>query len=273
MRFISRFGVIKAATFLLLGLSAGRAGHAQIVNGSFETGNLSGWTRAGFLDAAGGPTTGAPNFATFMAARAAGASKADTNAAVNSQTTSFDGLGTAGPAVNPTNSAFLAFVSNQTSAGDSTLTGSSLTQTFVIPADAGLLRFDVAFLTNEVVNLNTINDFGGVALSQGATTLQQFNIDVLGTADAGVDAGVPRGGFDSSTVFMSQSFDVSGLRGQTVTLTAYALNYGGDNFTESRLLLDNVNIAVVPEPGAFPLLATPLAALAGRTVLRRRRNP
>jgi hypothetical protein len=42
-----------------------------------------------------------------------------------------------------------------------------------------------------------------------------------------------------------------------VTLTAYSVNFGGDNSIETRLLLDNVRVnavSVVAEPSALVLL-------------------
>jgi hypothetical protein len=192
-----------------------------------------------------------------------------------SQTTAFDGNGPfSSPPVGPTNGRFLAFISNQTNARDGSLTGSSTTQTFSLPANARAVTFDVRLLSNEDPTFfASADDFGGLALTQGSIVLKQFNIDLdpAGSADAHVTANALAGGFFDSTPWLSESFDVSGLGGQTVTLTAYAMNYGGDNFVESRLLLDNIQVQLgpqlpppavsVPEPGAFALLACGLLGL------------
>jgi hypothetical protein len=260
-----------AAALVLLG--AERAG-AQIVNGGFETGDFTGWTGAAFVNPNGSPTTGGPNFATFQGALAdPNASPAlNSNAVVSSQTTAFDGNGTAGPAVHPTQGNYLAFISNENVNGDGSLTGSYITQTFLVPAGAHYLSFDVRLLNNDdPLVFSAANDFGGVALSKGGTTLAQYNIDLdrTSTADAHVTPFAAVGGFQNSTPWLAHAFDVSGLGGQSVTLTAYALNYGGDNYVESRLLLDNV--AIVPEPGPLALAAVGLSVALAYRAFRGRR--
>src|SRR5438270_159052 len=112
------------ASLLFLGATDA---YADIINGGFETGDFTGWTCSGFFDRTCSPSTGGPNFATFLAAQAATAPEVDTNAVVMSQTTALDGNGPfASPPIGPTEGRFLAFVSNQTDAGDASLTGSSI---------------------------------------------------------------------------------------------------------------------------------------------------
>lgn len=266
---MARFGALLHALATLLAgvLVTGTAG-AQVVNGGFETGNLSGWTVSGFLNNAGGPTTGGPQYSTFLAAQAAGSPTATSNVAEASQTSTFDGLGTAGPAVLPTSGNFLAFVSNEAAGGDDTLTGSSISQTFTVPSGATTLTMNVMLLNNDdPVDFAGFDDFGGVALTQGATVLAQYNLDLdpASTANQHVTAGSNRGGFLNSTAFVPVTFDVSGLVGQSVTLTAYSVHYGGDNSVESRLLIDGVTVnagGVVPPSSvqAIPTLSTTLLA-------------
>jgi hypothetical protein len=268
-----------ASLVILLCLGA-PAARADFMNGSFETGDFTGWTRSGFFDPNGSPDTGVPNFATFLAAQNSFPAFPDNNAVVTSQTAAFDGNGPAfSPAVFPTRGQFLAFISNQTSAGDGTLTGSSISQTFTLPSDASKLSFDVRLLNNDDPTFFAFaNDFGGIALSQGSTILRQFNLDLdpTTTADAHVTANALAGGFFNSTPWISHSFDVSALDGQTVSFTAYSLNYGGDNFVETRLLLDNVQIqgaaTAVPEPSGLVLFALGALGLAGTICPRRRQK-
>lgn len=238
---------------------------AQIINGSFESGDFTGFTRSGFIIPAGGPGTGGPNFTTFRTASAAGTPRQDSNAVTAAQSGgTFDGNGAAGPAILPTNGGFLAFVSNLTSAGNQSLTGSSLSQTFTLPVGVTSLSFDVAFLNNDdAADLSSFNDFGGVSLTQGTTILAEYNLDLDpgSGAQVHVSPGAARGGFENSTPWATGSFNVSGLSGQSVTLTAYSLQYGEDNTIESRLLVDNIRLAgsvTVPEPGSGALACVAL---------------
>lgn len=260
-----------AATLFALTSPAARA---QVVNGSFETGDFTGWARSGFFNSsAGGPTSGAPNFATFQAAQNAAPGKADTNAVVTAQTGAFDGNGNGSLPVGPTNGRYLAFLSNETSAGDSTLTGSSLTQSFTVPFGITFLSLDVRLLNNDDSgSFARFDDFGGVALLQGTSVFAQYNLDLAAgtSANAHVTAAAGAGGFVNSTPWQGVSFNVGALQGKTVTLTAYVTNYGGDNFTETRLLLDNVRTLAVPEPSATALLLAG-AGLGGAALCRRHR--
>jgi hypothetical protein len=250
--------LVSAALVWFIGLVA--PANAILINGGFDTGNFSGWTHAGFFRGSGGPTTGGPNYANFLAAQVGAAATPDSNAVVASQTSAFDGFGIAGPAVLPTSDGFLAFISNQTSIGNNTLTGSSISQTFTLPVGATSLAFDARLLNDDSpTSFVTFDDFGGLALTQGSTVLAQFNLDLnpASAANAHVTAGANVGGFRNSTIWLSSAFNVAGLGAQSVTLTAYSVNFGGDNSFETRLLLDNVRVtalSAVPEPGAFFLL-------------------
>jgi hypothetical protein len=263
--------LVSAALVWFIGLVA--PANAILINGGFDTGNFSGWTHAGFFRGSGGPTSGGPNYANFLAAQVGAAATPDSNAVVASQTSAFDGFGIAGPAVLPTSDGFLAFISNQTSIGNNTLTGSSISQTFTLPVGATSLAFDARLLNDDSpTSFVTFDDFGGLALTQGSTVLAQFNLDLnpASAANAHVTAGANVGGFRNSTIWLSSAFNVAGLGGQSVTLTAYSVNFGGDNSFETRLLLDNVRVtalSAVPEPGAFFLLILG-AFVAWRVTLR-----
>jgi hypothetical protein len=255
---IGRIGFVFPAAILFLAIAY--PANAILINGGFDTGNFSGWTHAGFLRGSGGPNSGGPNYANFLAAQVGAAATPDSNAVVASQTSTFDGFGIAGPAVLPTSDGFLAFISNQTSIGNNTLTGSSISQTFTLPIGATSLAFDARLLNDDSpTSFVAFDDFGGLALTQGATVLAQFNIDLnpASAANAHVTAGANVGGFRNSTNWLSSAFNVAGLGAQSVTLTAYSVNFGGDNSFETRLLLDNVRlnaVATTPEPSGFFLL-------------------
>lgn len=266
----TRMGAFSAAAVLFFCLV--QPANALLINGSFETGDFTGWTRAGFFKGMGGPNSGGPNYATFLSAQVGATATSDSNTVVASQTSAFDGFGTPGPAVTPTAGQFLAFVSNQTAIGNNTLTGSSISQTFALPAGAGLLAFDTRLLNDDnSSDFVQFNDFGGLALLLGSTVLAQFNLDLnpASTANGHVTAGANVGGFKNSTAWLSSQFNVSGLGGQNVTLTAYAVNFGNDNSLETRLLLDNVRVlaATVPEPNSMVLL------LIGALLIRRLITP
>jgi hypothetical protein len=243
---------------------------ALLTNGSFETGDFTGFTRDAFLDFNAAAISGIPSYENFLAAQTdpSRTTVLDSNAVVTSQVTAFDGHGTPGPPVLPTSGAFLAFLSNETNAGDNSLTGSSISQTFTIPVGTSMFSFDIALLNDDTSPSIAFDDFGGLALLVGSTVADQFNIDLAGLVTTSVQVGVARGGFLNSTLFQSVSFDVSALQGQTVTVVAYVTQVG-DNTIESRLLLDNLSlkaaIPAVPEPGSLPLLILPFLILMTRT--------
>jgi hypothetical protein len=258
-----------ALSMLLLSLAAHPSQAAILTNGSFETGDFTGFTRDAFLNF-NTPASAIPNYQTFLTAQtdSSRTTVADSNAVVMSQTATFDGTGTPGPAVLPTNGNFLAFLSNETTAGDFSLTGSSISQTFTIPAGSTTFSFDIALLNDDTMPAATFDDFGGLALLSGSTVLSQYNIDLTGLGNNSVQVGTHRGGFLNSTPFTGVNFNVSGLQGQTVTLVAYVAQVG-DNTVESRLLLDNLRLSgvtAIPEPSSLSLLVLPLLTLAKRYV-------
>jgi hypothetical protein len=271
--------IIWRLLFMVLAVAALAAGtttpvDAAFINGSFETGNFSGWTRTAYIGV-GSPDTGGPTYQTFIATQAGSLILPDTNAVVSSQTTNFDGNGpsVSTPAIGPTDGRFLAFLSNATSAGDGTLTASSISQTFSVPTGSSSLSLDLRLLNNDDAGFFADNnDFGGVALLRGGTVLKQYNLDLdqFSNSNGHVTADTLQGGFFNSTPWNHVSFDLTGLSGQNLTLAAYVMNYGGDNFGETRLLIDNVNTAgAVPEPSSVVTFGISLVMLAGYTLCRR----
>ncbi len=268
--FNSRSRLLKSQAVLSLIVAvavAGQAGAATFSNGDFETGNFSNWTRYGFTGQHLSRNDSNHTYQNYLINQTGGPSGPETNAVVTQQTTAFDGLGTVSPAVNPTQGSFLAFLSNETSAGNDTLAGSAISQTFTVPTSATSLTYNVRLLSNEV--LDSQWDFGGVALLQGTTLsspiLAQFNLDhdpTLATSAANVHAtAIAAGGFDDSTAWLSQSLNLTGLDGQNLTVVAYVTNTS-DTSAETRLLLDNMRVNAVPESPTIILLGIAMGTLA-----------
>jgi len=262
------FRASSAACFSITLFCASASG--AIINGDFENGDFTGFTRLGFINNSGGPNAGGPAFTTFLAAAQAGTRKTDSNGVISSQTAAFDSFGVPGPAIAPYSGAYLAFITNQDVDGNNTLTGSSITQTFAIPVGVTTLSFAVALLNNDdPPDVVEFNDFGGVALTQGSQILNEYNLDLnpASAANLHVTFGASQGGFVNSTPWVPASFNVAAVAGQNVTLTAYSLNYGADNSTETRLLLDSITLngpTSVPEPLTFTFTGIGLIMVAGR---------
>lgn len=257
----------------LLALAAATPVRAQIVNGGFETGTFSGFQRSGFLQRPGSGISRPPTAESYVGYAAPNQPVADSNAVVDVQAENFDGLAFEGPPITAVEGEFFAFLSNQTAAGDETLTGSLLQQVFFVPEDAVSLDLMVRVLSNEPpVLFDTFNDFAGVALRSGRSILTQFNVahDPESGADAFLTPNAEVGGFRNSTGWLPVSFALTPYRGQTLELLAYVANNGDENNSvETRLLLDDLRItaapvaAVVPEGGTAGLLA----AVAPATLL------
>ena len=253
------FGLISLA--LDLGVARG-----DIVNGGFETGDLTGWTRQAYSGGFQDLNTTPHLFQSYVSGSLAGTAAVDENAAIPSQATSFGGG--SGIPIGPTAGNYMAFISNELSLGS--ITGSSISQSFVVNPGATSISFDVLFLSDEVIDSHW--DFGGVALLQGSTILAQYNLDHDTVSDADAHAtATPMGGFADSTPWISSSFSLAGLSGQAVTFVAYVTN-NADQSVESRLLLDNVQVngGAVPEPTSFALTGIAVAMLVGYRRLSRR---
>ena len=255
----------------LLALAGFQSARAQVIlNGDFETGTLSSWTGSAFINNSGGPSTGGPTFQTYLTAASAGLATTATNGVISSQSSAFDGFDVSSSSIASPVGSFMAFVTNETSGGNRTLTGSLISQTFTIPTGATEITFQLALLNNDQPGaFVTYDDFAGAALTQGSTVFAQYNLDLnpLSSADGHVTDNANLGGFRNSAPFRNVTFNVSSLVGQTVTLNFYSINYGGDNSVETRLLADGITL--VPEPGTFALLGSGLGLL-GLAAWRRR---
>jgi hypothetical protein len=262
---------------------------AQIVNGGFETGDFTGWSRSAFIvdwSQNSSLLASEPQYSTFASAQAVGTvpDPLPTFSGVEaSQTTAFGGFGVDGPPVLPTAGGYLAFISNETSelASEALLTGSSAFQDINIPPWATTLTVDLMLLNNDSnsgSNFVQYDDFAGVALLSGNVLVAQFNADLnpASIADAHVTAGANQGGFKNSTTWKTASFNVAPYRGQPLRLISYTLNWK-DNHGESRLLLDNVQFTQPSVPalsgGALMLLGSMLAVSGGLLARRRAVRP
>lgn len=254
-------------TFLIISPMMGRA-TADFINGSFETGDFTGWTRSSFISYAGGPTTGAPTYETFLASQSSAGSSIDSNQVELLQAHTFANPVTPiGSDILPTEGRYLAFISNQKSHGVGTLTGSSISQTFTVRPEDSALSLDLCFLNvDRTISFARYDDFAGVALSVGSSIVAQYNLDLdpSSAANAHVIASAAAGGFLNSTPWQTAEFDLSPYVGQEVTLTAYVVNWR-TNLNESRLLLDNVNIQ--PNDGQVPSPSSLILVVAGGIIV------
>lgn len=257
---------------------------AQVVNGAFTTGDLTGWSQAAFRDTL--PSLfisnlqygATPNFARFQSSQNIGLGvSTSNNGVVTQQADNFDGNGpflTSTPVAAPSGTP-IAFITNHNAdaaTNGNTLVGSSILQTFFVPNDATQLTLLARQLSNEGLNTATSPsgqavgaDFGGIALHSGSTIFGQYLFDEQSNSAANFhvanfspDGSTGFGGFVSGTGWQTLTFNLTGVRGQNVTLTAFETNTGDVNF-ESRLLIANVimnrSVAAAPEAGAGSLLA------------------
>jgi hypothetical protein len=119
------------------------------------------------------------------------------------------------------------------------------------------LTFDWNFLSDELNESATFNDFGFFIVSGAAYLLASRNSSTFDTV-------APPAGFDGQTGWATQSytFPVAGT---------YQIGFGvfnvGDTGHNSVLLLDNISIPV-PEPSSITLLAAGFLTLAWSSLRR-----
>lgn len=196
---------------------------AAVVNGNFETGNLSGWTPIGSAKVFGASVGVAPTEGVFQGyLETTGNFTALAPAVVAS-------LGVPGSAIlglgagTPTN-------------------GSGISQSLTVSA-GDTLTFDWNFLTDELNEEATFNDFGFFTISGSAFLLASRNGSTFNTVS-------PPAGFDGQTDWQTQSYTFS-------SAGTYTLGFGvfnvGDTGHNSVLLLDAIVIPM-PEPASGALL-------------------
>jgi PEP-CTERM motif len=203
--------------------------HAAVVNGGFETGDLTGWTLVGSGQSTGsgiGVTPTAGSFQGYI--ETTGNFTALAPAVVASL--GVGGIAIAGLGAGaPTN-------------------GTGLSQDVMVSA-GDTLSFDWNFLTDELNEAATFNDFGFFTIDGSALLLASRNSSTYDTV-------LPPAGFDGQTDWATQTytFTSAGL---------HKLGFGvfnvGDSGHNSVLLLDAVSIGV-PEPSSIVMLGIGLSA-------------
>ena len=234
-------GVFSACALFLTGTA-----HAQIINGSFETGNLTGWISSGYTaveKSTAGPTADG-HYASFQITPTAGTFLALAG------TDHFGGV-TPNPSSAAKLETFLGLTNgtlNTIANPDSAIEGSAFKQTF--NATAGqILSFDWNFATSETTApIN--NDYGFYTLNGTAFKLADTNSS-LSSIPGGLSAP-----YDQDTGFATRTITIP-------TNGAYTLGFGAvnvnDNSISSAILVDNVTLSSggtpnVPEPGSVALL-------------------
>jgi hypothetical protein len=248
---MTRFSCTLLGVTLLLGLA--RPAGADFINGSFESGNFSGWLTIGDASVKDSSIGSSPTDGIFQALL--------TTASLNGDGNNFSGFDSV-PA-----SALEVFLGLAPGTLGTAFEGSAIRQTFT--ADAGeLLRFDYNFLTTEGAN----NDFAFVSLS-GLSTLADTTTGPFVLSGVVLDP-----------IFLATTQE-TGFRTFSFTIPVtgtYTLGIGvadeADEFNPSGLLIDNASLAqvgpaVVPEPSGLALFCLGSACLGGWKWRARRFTP
>jgi MYXO-CTERM domain-containing protein len=245
MKSLNCFAVAGIATLLASG-----SAQAAIVNPSFETPGLAGWSTVGTAVAADGTIGVSPTHGTFHAL-----ASSDAGAASIPTIESAVGL-------SPGTLAFLNFVNSVASPFE----GSAIYQTFVAAA-GDTLAFDMDFLTNELSSGFDVA-YGMVINSLGSP------IAVGAITSIGGAPPIPFG-FTAHSGYLS-SFPFTFPSAGTFTLAFIALD-GDDSAADAGLLVDNIIYTpagpppAVPEPGSMALALVGLAGLGVRQLRQRRK--
>ena len=213
---------------LLLAAGTHTAHGSVIVNGSFETGDFTGWTTTGATSIQGSGFT-APTNGSFQALATSG-----TGSVSAASLAAFFGVGSL-----PGN-------------GNGAATeGSGFKQSFTL-ASASTLSFDYKLVTNEAVG----SGFDEIMYFDGSTNL-------LGSANNAI-SGQGAAGFINGTPYATVTLNLSAGT-HTIGFAAYDT---GDTVVDSGIVIDNVSLEAVPEPGT----ALFGFACVGVAALRRRRR-
>jgi hypothetical protein len=201
--------------------------HAAVINGNFETGNLSGWSSLG---------------SAHVETAAFGVNPTEGTYDGYIETTgNFTALASAiVPFLGLTGSDIMAL-------GQGAPTnGTGISQDITVSA-GDTLTFDWNFLTDELDESATFNDFAFLTVDGSAFLLASRNTSTFNVVS-------PPVGFDGQTGWSSDSYNFA-------SAGTFKIGFGvfnvGDSGHNSVLLLDIVNVPV-PEPGTFVLMALAL---------------
>lgn len=208
--------------------------NAAVINGNFEIGNLTGWSSLGSAHVTTAAIGVTPTEGTYQGyIETTGNFTALSNAII--------------PFLGLTNSDIAALAQGLPT------NGTGLSQDVTVSA-GDTLTFDWNFLTDELNEDATFNDFGFLVVNGTAFLLASRNTSIYDTTS-------PPAGFDGQTGWMSDSY-IFGTAG------TFKIGFGvfnvGDSGHNSVLLIDNVNLPV-PEPGTFVLLALALPLMFFRS--------
>lgn len=221
--------LVAAATIIAPGLV-----QAQITNPGFELGT-TGWTETG----------GSGNFTT---------------------PTSYAGVY---QTIHPVQATHFGLIT------DSGVFTETIAQTFTLPGSPQNLSFSYRFLTDEY-NDTFFNPVASATLTPAiGSPISLFSVSRNDLQAGGTGSLLPGASFiDVGTIgqsaWHSLSTDLSAYAGQSVTLSFTVDNNGDSDFLlDSRLAIDNLQVAPVPEPTADALLAGGFGLL---TLLKLRRK-
>jgi len=249
---------VPVAAMAFLGLAS--SAHAQITNGSFETGDFTGWNSP--------PPVG--NASIESATTLFETPTNGTFEALIQTTNASTGSGNlANPATLQTAAQLDAYLGTGTtleSSPSSFTNGSAFKQTFSATAGSSL-SFDSDFLTNEpAVGGNA--DQGLYFLLKGSTVVAAGS---LGTPSAAIFPANPLDPiFNTETSYNTTNLGAADFSGAgSYTLEFVVLNGSGNTATDSGLLVDNVSLTLGATTGggggagAVPLPAGVWAGLIG----------
>jgi hypothetical protein len=214
-------------------LALSGAAQAGVVNGDFETGDLSGWTVAGSAAAYTSSLGVTPPQGIYQGYIETTGNYTDYAPAVLSS------LGVSGSTI--------------TGFGAGTpVNGTGISQSITVSA-GDVLTFDWNFVTDELTEPTMYNDFGFFTVDGSAYLLASRNSSTYDTVS-------PPAGFEGQTDWATQSYTFSAAGTYQVGFGVFNV---GDAGYDSALLLDSVE---VPEPTSLGLLA-----VGAMIMLRRRR--